>query len=510
MAIQVFDTLTHKKQPFTTIEPGKVRMYVCGPTVYAKAHVGHAMSALVFDVIRRYLQFAGYEVRHVMNYTDVDDKIILRANQIGKDPAQLGQEYINEFNEHLKQLNVLPATLNPRATQEMVNIIKLVQDLIDKGYAYQLNGDVYYRVREFKGYGKLSGRKLDEMQAGARIDVNEGKEDPMDFALWKSAKPGEPAWDSPWGKGRPGWHIECSAMSMAHLGEQIDIHGGGNDLIFPHHENEIAQSEASTSKPFARYWVHNGMLQFSGNKMSKSLGNLVTIEEFLSKHSADSLRMMVLNSGYRNPLTFNDEVIGQAESALERLQSGFKPALLGVKGITAEKKDEFKKISEKTSQEFDVCMQDDFNTPSTLAGLFNLVRTINQMRDEGATDEQLEVGQSILRKLTGVLGLKLEIEAKTGSIKIDKSSMEAEIKKLKSLPSYAKSEFFRKKIEMIELITKKSDEIDKQALGDLLKDARNESRKLKYYTDSDEIRDFSNTLGLRFEDSKGGTILIWQ
>ncbi|MBM3137331.1 MAG: cysteine--tRNA ligase, partial [Chloroflexi bacterium] len=319
MALKVYNTLTRKKEEFKTIEENNVRMYVCGPTVYDKAHVGHAMSALVFDIIRRYLEYNGYEVRHVMNYTDVDDKIINRANQLGLDPFDLARGYIKQYADHLLALNVLPASYNPRATDEIEHIIELIQGLIEKGFAYEADGDVYFRVRKLEDYGKLSHRKLDDMRAGARIEVDERKEDPMDFAMWKAAKEGEPAWDSPWGKGRPGWHIECSAMSVQHLGEQIDIHGGGNDLIFPHHENEIAQSEAYTGKQFARYWIHNGMLQLSGEKMSKSLGNLITIEDFLAEHSADTLRMMVLNSGYRGPLTFNDEVIQQAETALDRL-----------------------------------------------------------------------------------------------------------------------------------------------------------------------------------------------
>jgi len=277
MGLQVYSTLSRKKEAFETIEPNKVRMYVCGLTVYDKAHVGHAMSALVFDIIRRYLQYRGYDVKHVMNYTDVDDKIINRANKLGCDPFELAETYIQQYAQHLKDLNILPATVNPRATREMEEIIKLISDLIDKGYAYEADGDVYFRVEKKADYGKLSGRKLDDMRAGARIEVDQRKENPLDFALWKAAKEGEPAWDSPWGKGRPGWHIECSAMSGAHLGEQIDIHGGGNDLIFPHHENEIAQSEAHTGKQFARYWIHNGMLQLSVEKMSKSLGNLITI-----------------------------------------------------------------------------------------------------------------------------------------------------------------------------------------------------------------------------------------
>ncbi|HSQ40164.1 MAG TPA: cysteine--tRNA ligase, partial [Anaerolineales bacterium] len=251
--IRVYNTLTRKTEEFQTLEPGVVKMYVCGVTVYSDAHVGHAMSALVFDVIRRYLEYRGYKVRHVMNYTDVDDKIINRANQLGEDPFQLAQRYIKDYDQNLRDLNILPATSNPRATQTMKEIQAMVQGLIDKGYAYAAeNGDVYFRVTKDDDYGKLSGRKLDDMQAGARIEVGEAKEHPMDFALWKAAKPGEPAWESPWGKGRPGWHIECSAMNLAELGEQIDIHGGGNDLIFPHHENEIAQTECFTGHPFAR------------------------------------------------------------------------------------------------------------------------------------------------------------------------------------------------------------------------------------------------------------------
>lgn len=408
MTLRVYNTLTREKEPFHTIEEKKVRMYVCGPTVYANAHVGHAMSALVFDIIRRYLQYRGYEVRHVMNYTDVDDKIIQRAAAVGKDPFELAQGYIDQFDEHLQDLNILPATCKPRATAEMQNIINFVQSLIDKGFAYEVDGDVYYRVRKFGPYGKLSHRNVDEMRSGARISVDDRKEDPLDFALWKSAKPGEPSWQSPWGAGRPGWHIECSAMSMAHLGEQIDIHGGGNDLVFPHHENEIAQSEALSGHPFATYWMHNGMLQFSGEKMSKSLGNLVTIEDFLKDHPGDVLRMMVLNSGYRNPLTFNDEVIDQAQKALERLQSGTKAAQPGAEGAPAASLEMLTAQSKATQEGFETCMDDDFNSAGALGNLFDLVRVINQARADGATDEQLLPAQQILANLSGVLGLRLQ------------------------------------------------------------------------------------------------------
>jgi cysteinyl-tRNA synthetase len=408
MGLRVYNTLTREKEAFRTIQDRKISMYVCGPTVYANAHVGHAMSALVFDIIRRYLEYRGYEVRHVMNYTDVDDKIIQRAAALNKDPRALAQGYIDKFDEHLRDLNVLPATYKPRATAEMPNIIKFVENLIEKGYAYVVNGDVYYRVRKFNRYGKLSHRNVDEMRSGARISVDEHKEDPLDFALWKSAKPGEPSWESPWGPGRPGWHIECSAMSMAHLGEQIDIHGGGNDLVFPHHENEIAQSEALTGQPFATYWMHNGMLQFSGEKMSKSLGNLVTIEDFCKDHPADVLRIMVLNSGYRNPLTFNDEVIDQAQKGLERLQSALKDALPGAEGAPQASLEALAAQITATQQGFEVCMDDDFNSAGALGNLFDLVRVISQVRADGATDEQLQAAQAVLSELSGVLGLRLQ------------------------------------------------------------------------------------------------------
>jgi len=408
MGLRVYNTLTREKEPFRTIEEKKVRMYVCGPTVYANAHVGHAMSALVFDIIRRYLEYREYEVRHVMNYTDVDDKIILRAAAVGKDPLELAQGYIEKFDEHLRDLNILPATYKPRATAEMQNIIKFVEKLVKKGFAYAVDGDVYYRVRKFDPYGKLSHRNVDEMRSGARISVDERKEDPLDFALWKSTKPGEPSWESPWGPGRPGWHIECSAMSMAHLGEQIDIHGGGNDLVFPHHENEIAQSEALTGRTFATYWMHNGMLQFSGEKMSKSLGNLVTIEDFLMDHPGDVLRMMVLNSGYRNPLTFNDEVIEQAQKGLERLQSGIKEAQPGAEGAPAGSLEALAAQNKTTQEGFETCMDDDFNSAGALGNLFDLVRVINQARADGATNEELHTAQAGLTTLTGILGLRLQ------------------------------------------------------------------------------------------------------
>ena len=465
MTLHVYNTLTRKKEKFETIEEGKVRMYVCGPTVYDKAHVGHAMSILVFDIIRRYLEYRGYRVRHVMNYTDVDDKIINRAHRLGIDPFELAEGYIRQFNQHLQELNILPATHYPRATEEISNIIELVQTLIDKGFAYEIDGDVYFRVTKMADYGKLSGRRLEDMHAGARVGVDERKENPLDFAMWKAAKEGEPAWESPWGKGRPGWHIECSAMAIHYLGDQIDIHGGGNDLIFPHHENEIAQSEAYSGKQFARFWIHNGMLQLSGEKMSKSIGNLVTIEDFLAEHSADILRMMVLNSGYRNPLTFNEAVIEQAERAFERLLSALKPALTDTDGIDSNQQNALQYQAKKTRKGFEAAMDDDFNTAGALGNLFDLVRAINQARADGATNEQIAEVQSLLKELISVLGLRLG-------------------------PKVAVHEA--------------------DPFIELLMEVRAKLRAQKMWEMSDIIRDRLSELGVQVEDSRSGSTWTWK
>jgi cysteinyl-tRNA synthetase len=411
MAVRIYNTLTRQKTVFEPLQHGKVTMYVCGPTVYDKAHIGHAMSALVFDIIRRYFEFRGYQVRHVMNYTDVDDKIILRAKKLGMEPIELAETYIQEYLQHLADLNIMPATVYPRATQEISQIIHMIKELGENDFAYEVDGDVYFRVNRLPDYGKLSGRKLEDMQAGARIDVDERKEHPMDFALWKSSKPGEPAWDSPWGKGRPGWHIECSAMNLKHLGEQIDIHGGGNDLIFPHHENEIAQTESITGKPFARYWIHNGMMTYGGEKMSKSLGNLITIEKFLSEHEGDVLRMMVINSSYRNPLTYSEEVVQQAERALERLRQALRPTGPGTGGDAAvEFSEKLVQQMQATRQGFNDSMDDDFNSAGAMGHMFDLVRSINQARDAGVNAQTFAAAQDLLRELMGILGLRVEKE----------------------------------------------------------------------------------------------------
>jgi cysteinyl-tRNA synthetase len=466
MALRIYNTLTRKKEPFESLKSGQIDMYVCGPTVYDKAHVGHAMSTLVFDIVRRYLEHRGFKVRHVMNYTDVDDKIIQRANQEGKDPLKLAERYIHEYEQHIIDLNVLPATSYPRATEEIEQIISMIRGLIEKGHAYEADGNVYFSVSSDPDYGKLSGRRLEDMQAGARIEVDERKRNPMDFALWKASKPGEPAWDSPWGPGRPGWHIECSAMSLHHLGEQIDIHGGGNDLIFPHHENEIAQTESLTGKPFARYWMHNGMLQLSGEKMSKSTGNLITVEQFLEEHNANVLRMMVLNSSYHNPLTFADEVIEQAEHSLERLRSALRPAISAPEQAPESIKQALEQQMLATQQGFRESMDDDFNTAGALGQLFDLVRAINQAKDAGVDQATLILAQDMLRELTGVLGLQLE------------------------------------KPEEV------SGDID--PFIDLLVEVRRSLRNEKLWDLSDMVRDRLAELGVVLEDSKEATTWRWK
>ena len=460
MSLVVYNTLTRAVEPFETIDPGRVRMYVCGPTVYSDAHVGHAMSSIVFDFIRRYLEYKGNEVRHVMNFTDVDDKIIARAAKSGKDPAELAHRYAMRYQQQLEALNVRTPTAFPRVSQTIPEIIKLIQGLIDKGYAYATaGGDVWFRVQADEDYGKLSRRKLEEAVSGTRVQTSDAKTGEGDFALWKAAKPGEPKWPSLWGEGRPGWHIECSAMSMAYLGEQIDIHGGGNDLIFPHHENEIAQTESYTGKPFARYWLHNGMLQLKGEKMSKSLGNLVTIDDFLAEHNSDVLRLVIANSGYRKPLIFNDDVITDAKRALERLLSATRPPAGQVtEGAVVEA---LSNQMTAARAAFEAAMDNDFNTAGGLAAIFDLVRAINASRDAGVGGEPFERAQETFRDLTDVLGLRLEAPKGDGQ----------------SIAPFV----------------------------ELLLSVRQDLRKAKMWALSDKIRDELKTRGVIVEDSPQGS-----
>ncbi|MEZ4665682.1 MAG: cysteine--tRNA ligase [Thermomicrobiales bacterium] len=404
--LRLYSTLSRKVEPLETIEPGVVRMYVCGVTPYDNAHIGHAMSAIVFDVIRRYLEHVGYEVRHVVNFTDIDDKIIVRAQREGVSASELTEKLIADFHREREALGVLPATVYPQATLEIPAIVTMIEGLIEKGHAYVADGDVYFRVRTFDDYGKLSGRNVDDMVSGARIEIDERKEDPLDFALWKAAKPGEPTWPSPWSDGRPGWHIECSAMCSHHLNGQVDIHGGGTDLIFPHHENEIAQSEAFLGvAPFARYWLHNGMLQLGGDKMSKSIGNVIRIKDLIEGGTTQAFRLMVLQSHYRAPLTFSEESLDAAAKGLDRLITAARPAANAPESGPDQGLD---RAIQQASDQFHAAMSDDFNSPAAVAALFDLARSINRARDAGAGVEEIDRGRLALIELAGVLGLDLE------------------------------------------------------------------------------------------------------
>jgi cysteinyl-tRNA synthetase len=407
--IQVYNTMSRSKEPFTTLEPGRVRMYVCGVTPYDSAHIGHGMSAITFDVIRRWLEYRGYVVRHAQNFTDVDDKIIARANREGVDPLDLVDRLIAEWIEENDALGLQRATVYPRVTQEIGPIIQTVQGLIDRGFAYEVDGDVYFSVRAFAGYGKLSRRSLDDLLAGARIDVDERKTDPLDFALWKASKPGEPSWESPWGLGRPGWHIECSAMAATYLDGELDIHGGGADLIFPHHENEIAQSEAYLGhEPFSRYWVHNGLLQFGGDKMSKSIGNMVRIKEILERGLGMAFRLMVLQSHYRAPLTYTEEGLIAADRGLDRLRAAASAVSLPTtNGGSAAEQDLPATVADARAR-FEAAMDDDFDSPGAIAALFDLGRAINRAASSGVDQSVVSAASAELKSLAGILGLKLE------------------------------------------------------------------------------------------------------
>lgn len=409
--IFVFNTLLRRKERLETIEPGRVRMYVCGVTVYDSAHIGHGMSAVIFDIIRRYLEYRGYAVQHAQNFTDIDDKIITRANQDGIPIDTLTERLIGEWLDEIAALNILPATVYPRATGELPAIIRMIEGLIDKGHAYRADGDVYFRVRTFPSYGKLSHRALDDLLSGARIEIDERKEDPLDFALWKAAKPGEPAWESPFGEGRPGWHIECSAMCTNHLGGIVDIHGGGRDLIFPHHENEIAQSEAYLGvEPFARYWVHNGMLRLEGEKMSKSIGNVVQLRDIIDRDRAAAFRLLVLQTHYRSPLNFTDDGLQAAERGLERLRVAARidPDAAGDgERESPEATTELAEAARSTRDRFVDAMNDDFDTPIAVAALFDLGRTINRFAASGMRSPDLLRARETLRELASVLGIDL-------------------------------------------------------------------------------------------------------
>lgn len=408
--MKIYNTLTKKKEEFVPIEKGKVRMYVCGPTVYNYIHIGNARPIIVFDTVRRYLEYKGYEVNFVTNFTDVDDKIIKRANEEGVTAAEISERYIKECLKDLEGLNVKPATKNPKATEEIDGMIEMISTLIEKGHAYEKNGTVYFRTRSFKEYGKLSKKNIDELEAGSRIAVNEEKEDPMDFVLWKPKKEGEPYWHSPWSDGRPGWHIECSVMSKKYLGDQIDIHAGGEDLIFPHHENEIAQSESCNGKEFARYWMHNGFLNINNKKMSKSEGNFFTVREISEQYSLQVLRFFMLSAHYRSPLNFSKDLMEASKNGLERILTAtynldhLLPAAKD-RELNQEEKEILREIQD-LNKKFDAAMDDDFNTADAISAIFEIVKVANS---KITSDNSKELIQKVLDKiilLSDVLGIK--------------------------------------------------------------------------------------------------------
>jgi cysteinyl-tRNA synthetase len=451
--VKVYNTLSAQEEEFVP-QGDVVKMYVCGVTPYAESHLGHAMSYIVFDMVRRYLEFRGYKVKYVQNFTDIDDKIINRAQQAGVTPGELAEKFIAQYFADMDRLNVRRADVYPRATEEVPKIIEVVKGLMDKGHAYESGGDVYFSVKSDADYGKLSHQSLDALQAGARVEVGVDKEHPLDFALWKAAKPGEPCWESPWGKGRPGWHIECSAMSMRYLGETLDIHGGGQDLIFPHHENEIAQSEGFTGvTPFVKYWMHNGFVQLGGEKMSKSLGIFVTLKQALDRFSPDALRLFILSSHYRSPINFSEEGVAAAEKGMERLRQAASADSKRGTGDSSGAVD-----SEAYRQRFIEAMDHDFNSPQALAALFDLAREINRTMDQGGDPQE---ARQTLRELSGVLGFSFE-----------------------------------------------GPEIDLAAKPfiDLLVSLRTELRKEKHWQMADRVRTSLKDLGVVLEDTPHGTV----
>ncbi len=473
MSLRVYNTMSGKKEEFKPLVPGKVGMYVCGVTVYDYCHIGHARANIVFDIIYRYLQFAGYETTYVRNYTDVDDKIINRANERNISSHDLAEEFIVAFDEDMASLGLVRPTHEPRATDYIPQIIAITEKLIANGMAYEASGDVYYSVDKFPNYLQLSKRNMEEMQAGARVAPGELKQNPMDFALWKAAKPGEPSWQSPWGEGRPGWHIECSAMSSSLLGDSFDIHGGGRDLIFPHHENEIAQSEGASGKTFVKYWLHNGFVNVDQEKMSKSLGNFFTIRDILKTYDAEVVRFFILSAHYRSPIDFSDQNLTEAQSGLKRFYEAFEAAAAAITGIdlTGVSSDEGAKVEEK----FVAAMGDDFNTALAIAHLFDGVRTINRLvstkKFRKKTDLVAQVAdlQQTIYRLGEVIGLFrseptawLEKVKLTGLAKLSITADEIEAMIAQRLQARQEKDFAR------------SDEIrsDLESKGILLLDSR--------------------------------------
>lgn len=461
--MKLYNTLTRKKEEFVPLEEGKVKMYVCGPTVYNFFHIGNARPFIIFDTFRRYLEYRGYDVNYVQNFTDVDDKIINRANQEGISPDEVAKKYIEEYFTDADGLGIKRANIHPRVTDNIQEIIDFVKELEEKGYAYAVDGDVYFNTQKFKDYGKLSKQNLEELEAGARVDVDARKKHFMDFALWKAKKEGEIGWDSPWGEGRPGWHIECSVMSCKHLGETIDIHAGGQDLTFPHHENEIAQSEARSGKPFANYWIHNGYININNEKMSKSKGNFFTVRDISEKYDLEVVRFFMLSSHYRNPVNFSDELLGQAKAGLERLYN----VKENLEFMIGNSEDEALRGAEKEIVEainsykdkFIAAMDDDINTADAISAIFELARYLNSNVKEDSSMELKQVGLSMFDELNGVINI------------------------------VAKS--------------KKDDVLDEDI--ERLIEERVQAKKNKDFKRSDEIRDMLKEKGIILEDTRQGT-----
>jgi cysteinyl-tRNA synthetase len=473
--LKIYNTLTKKKEVFKSIEPGKVKIYVCGPTVYDACHIGHARSVIVFDVMVRYLRVAGYEVTYVRNFTDVDDKIIDRARELGLSVKDLSQKYIHAFYEDMDALKVERATLEPRATDHINEIIHVIQRLFEQGFAYEAGGDVFYAVERFQDYGKLSGRRLEDMQAGARVAIDDKKHNPLDFVLWKGAKPGEPMWDSPWGKGRPGWHIECSAMSTHFLGQHFDIHGGGKDLMFPHHENEIAQSEGAFGQGFVNVWIHNGFVQINQEKMSKSLGNFLTVKDILKQYHPEVVRLFLLSNHYRSPVDFTEQAMADAEAGLEKIYALLQRVACSTGGDAP---DPDQQRPGDFWAGFCEAMDDDFNTARAIGLIFDTVRGLNRVMDDmggGGTSEtraRLESGRADLMRAGAVLGVGTEP------------------------PSHF---FAQKKAKALE-----SEAID-EALVESLIAERLQAREQKDWKRADQIRSELSAMNIVLEDRPEGT-----
>lgn len=463
--MRVFNTLSGRKEEFVPVEEGKVKMYVCGPTVYNFIHIGNARPMIVFDTVRRYLEHKGYDVNYVSNFTDVDDKIIKKANEEGVDPSIISERYIAECKKDMAGMNVKPATTHPKATEEIAGMLEMIQTLIDKGYAYAAaDGTVYYRTRQFKGYGKLSHKNIDDLQGGMRsllVSGEDQKEDPLDFVLWKPKKEGEPFWESPWCDGRPGWHIECSVMSKKYLGEQIDIHAGGEDLVFPHHENEIAQSEAANGKPFSKYWLHNAFLNIDNKKMSKSLGNFKTVRDISENYDLNVLRFFMLSAHYRSPLNFSADLMEAAKNSLERIINcvsniDYNIAHAKSNDISAQEAEKIEEAKKYIAQ-FDDAMDDDFNTADAITAIFDLVKFINLNMDENSSSGYLTAIKDEIVMLTDICGLTVE---------------------------------------------KKEESLDEQV--EALIAERQAARKEKNFARADEIRNQLSEMGIILEDTREG------